>query len=575
MTGRGAFASGLARAGAFVAVVLALMVLGATAASAHANLESTSPAQSERFAAGSPPRSVAIVFDEAVNATPTSIALYDGAGHRVPVSAPGGTRTAKRIAAGLPRLADGTYAVVWHVVSDDGHPEQGAFTFGVGAGSALTADVGSLVAGRSASRGIGLGFGGVRALGFLACLVFVGGLVFVRWCWPDAAGRRDVRGLLLVAAAVAVVATLASIPLQAAYSTGGGPSTWFDGDALSAVVAARFGRAALVRAALLALLAAVALLRTGRRPAGVGTVATECLVDAMALGVWATFAYAGHGNTGRFRALGFAADMAHLGAAAFWLGGAAALALVLRQRRRTTSSARAAERFSALALPAVAVIVLSGVAQGWRQIDSWSALIHTSYARLLVVKVLVVTAILIVASGARETVRDRVVPALRAAVHRGPVADEVDDGSVELRNGIWVEVALAIVVVAVTSVLVVTPPAREAQAAASRPVARTLHLSGGDGRLTYTVVVQPALPGENTIVVTPRVATGGGFEPAALTAEVTGDARRAPVPVRFTPLADGRWVGTAPFRRAGTWRLDLTGATGPAEGRARVLVPIR
>jgi putative copper export protein len=45
------------------------------------------------------------------------------------------------------------------------------------------------------------------------------------------------------------------------------------------------------------------------------------------------------------------------------------------------------------------VVVVSGAIQGWRQIDTWWALWHTSYARLLVVKVLLVLAIVIVASG--------------------------------------------------------------------------------------------------------------------------------------------------------------------------------
>ena len=60
-----------------------------------------------------------------------------------------------------------------------------------------------------------------------------------------------------------------------------------------------------------------------------------------------------------------------------------------------------------LALPAVALLVISGTLQGWRQIGTWSGLWHTSYGRLLIIKVLVVLAIVALASAARDALRER------------------------------------------------------------------------------------------------------------------------------------------------------------------------
>jgi copper transport protein len=569
----------LVKRAALVGVACFVFVVGtATAAFAHANLVSTTPAQSSHYEVGASPPKASLVFDEAVTSTSSSVGVYDGAGKPLPVT-PLSSPVRTNVEVGLPQLGDGTYVVVWHVVSDDGHPEQGAFTFSVGVGGASTADIGSLLASRSSGKGIGTAFDIDRALAFLASLVLVGGLVFVRWRWPAAVERRDVRRLLLVAAAVAFAASLVSIPLQAAYANGSGASAFVDRGLLGDVMKERFGRAALVRAGLVAALAAGILWRR-RRPVTSGVPVLTALVG---LGVLETFAYSGHGYTGRWPQLGLFTDLAHLGGAALWLGGLVVLALVLRHRPSSSSEADsttdAAGRFSRLALPAIGLVVLSGVVQGWRQVGSWSALLHTTYGRLLVVKVLVVVAIVVVASAARDAVRDRAAPSLRGGLRGARPVGQTEDLTTrlsELRQGVWVEGVLAIIVVLVTATLVVTPPAREAAAAASRPAAGTLRTDASGQHVNYDVAVQPALPGENTIVVTPHLNTVG-FLPAALGAEMRAPNGTAGAPVTFTPLTDGRFVATAQLNSAGEWTLDISDTTPaaaiPGTASARFALP--
>lgn len=538
---------------------MATLGFSATAASAHATLLSSDPAQSSVYPAGLPPHAVTLTFDERVRAQRGSVAVYDARGVAVPVVAPSGSVDSRQIRVQLPHLGTGTFVVVWRIVSDDGHPEQGDFSFSVGRGGAA-ADAGKLLAARSSGRATGLAYGIDRGLVYLCCLVFLGGLMFVRLVWPEAAGRREIRRLLLASGLVAVAATLVSIPLAAAYT----------GQGASAVIESRIGVAALVRAGLV--LTAVALLvvttRSARR--AVWYLVNGAFVLA-AVGAWVTFAYAGHGDTGRWPGLGVAADLAHLGAASLWLGGVVALAVTLRDRLRSGEVTTGASRFSKVALPAIGVVVLSGVIQGWRQIGSWAGLWQTTYARLLITKVLIVVALVIVASAARGFVRSR-VPVLRAALG-GDAAAQAPTPFTDLRDGILVEIGLAVAVLAVTAALVVTVPGREAELAAHRPVAQTLRVDAAGRSVGYGILVQPALPGENTFVVAPRLLTGTGFLPTELTARLTSGTSQT-VSVVLTPLEDGRWVGTALLPTSGTWHMAVTGRTSPGTDFAATQVRI-
>jgi copper transport protein len=581
---------------------LAILTVTAAPAAAHAALIGTSPSQSAHYPADAPPKTVTVAFDDDVTTTPKSIGVYDGAGHAVPV-VPVHTADEKLVEADLPKLAQGNYAVVWHIVSDDGHPETGAFTFSVGAAGAATADLHSLEASRTSGRGIGVGFGLVRGLEYFACLVLVGALFFVRWRWPVALSRRNVRRFLITVAGIGVLTTVASISFEAAYSNGSGSSALFDGSALGDVVSARFGTAALVRAGLLVALAVYALVPIALKRRGTRIV-TELPLALLGLGVAATFAYAGHGFTGRWPVAGFALDTAHITAAAVWLGGLVLLAMAIRRPADPRDSARALGRFSRIALPAIAVVVLSGVVQGWREIDTWSALWHTSYGRLLLVKVLVVVAIVIVASAGRDALRDRRLarsddeddlpplgsgggrpsgynqppagrePATAHALDAGTAHVDVLDMppdpddllARDLRNGMLVEVGLAVVVLAVTSALVVTPPSREAVAAAKTPQAQTVHVAANGKTVGYQVAVQPTLVGQNTIVIDPHL-TGSGLLPTAVTGEARAVGGTARSRLNFTALPNGKWVAVGSFSVPGAWTVQIDGAT-PATSEA-------
>lgn len=560
-----------ARAGAVVTLAFVLTALGATAASAHATLKNSRPAQSAVFKSGAGPSVVLLEFDEAVQAQPTFVKLYDPPGKAVP-GVRADAQTSENPFAKLPALRDGTYVVVWHIVSADGHPEQGAFTFTVGKASATTTNIAGLVGQDRASKGLGIAFGVDRALAFLGCLLFVGGLVFARLAWPEILQRSLVRTFMVTSAGVALVTSLLSIPLEAAYSTGSNKNL-FDASAVGDVIHARYGTAALWRSALLILLVPALVLLVGRAWSARRAL-VQSLVVLGGVGVWATFAYAGHGDTGRLVALGFSTDIAHLAAASLWLGGVTTLAIGLRGRAPTDDDARAAVRFSVIALPSIAIVVLSGVTQGWRQLGSWDALWHTSYGRLLIVKTGLVVGIVVIASAARDVVQNRLVPTVRGAIRPLSAAVALDaQGVDELRNGIWAEVLLAVAVLAVTSALVFTAPGREAEAVAKVPQARTLHTGTSTRRFKFGVVVQPAIPGPNTIVIAPTRLVRSEFLPASVTATITQPGR-SPISVPFTALPDGRFVASTQLTDQPV-QLSFTTSDGTVTDHAAVTLDIR
>jgi len=525
----------------------------ATPAFAHATLQGSDPADGASFPAGSPPKAVALRFDESVAVTAESVQVFDGRARPVKIGRVGHGAHDNVVTASLPSLPDGTYVVTWRVVSDDSHPIQGAFSFGVGTTASTATNAQGLLARRSSNGAIGAVFGVVRALAFLALLVLVGGLAFVGWCWPQGRDRRDVSRLLLLALATVIVTSLLGIAVQAAYSSGGGVADMLDGSRLRDVMNTRFGPAWLVRAVLAVLLFVVWRTRSRVRSRGV-RLAVDGLFVATAFACCATVTYTGHGNTGRFVGLGFGGDLAHLGAASWWLGGIAVLAIGLRDPEQAPGAARATERFSRLALPAVVVLALSGSVQAWRQVGTWSALWHTTYGRLLVGKVLVVGALLVAATASRDVLRYRVVPALRTALGPGAARREADPDVVrELRNGVWVEVALAVVVLAITAGLVNAQPAREADAVPPSTYRTTVWAPA----MRFELAAQPALAGHNTIVVTPHLRPGSTGSILHLDAKLWLPGRVAPIPLTFAALERGRYVTTALVPFAGNWKLEV------------------
>lgn len=112
---------------------------------AHANLLHSSPGQDQVLETS--PERISLTFSEALEPDLVTVTLYDANGLKVDVSAPQlQSGNASQVNVPLPPLAEGSYTVVWSVVSEDGHPVSDSFVFAIGHPSAQVAKPGANLA---------------------------------------------------------------------------------------------------------------------------------------------------------------------------------------------------------------------------------------------------------------------------------------------------------------------------------------------------------------------------------------------------------------------------------------------
>jgi copper transport protein len=365
--------------------------------------------------------------------------------------------------------------VLWRVLSQDGHPGGGV----TGATRGFTSyrpppAVGSPVRsdhGPSALIARGLAIAGPLVLLGLAGLLLVvtapavreGGVHPPGEAAGAAAGWRERAG-----------ASLERSGLRWWWAVWGSLAAWAAGVALLPVALLRGLRAGDLgtlltdtRAGtawwveLAGLLAAVAVAAWARGRSG-GGLPAPAVAAALAAGPAAALvavSWGGHASTGGDRLPNVVIDALHSGASAVWLGGLVGLlalwpaVLRLAGDDRLRLGAGVVVRFSALALTAVTVIVVTGVYRLLAEIGSPGDLVDTGYGRALLVK-LGLFAVLLCFGGYNRLV-------LHPRMERAALGLDPDDrgATAALGRSVRAELALAALVLGAVAVLVSLPPA--------------------------------------------------------------------------------------------------------------------
>ncbi|WP_328781682.1 copper resistance protein CopC [Streptomyces canus] len=592
-----------------------LLLTTAGPASAHAALTGSDPQQG--VVVDKAPDQVSLTFSEKVALSNDSLRVLDPKGKAVQQGKPfevGGTTYGVKVHSGLP---DGTYTVTYQVVSADSHPVAGAYTFSVGAPSTTSVSVSGDTAGGGV---VGWLYGFGRYMSYAGFIVLVGGAAFVLGFWQRGAGVKPMQRLVVGGWLTLTSATLLLLLLRGSYTGSGKVGDIFDLDLLGNVLQTKAGAALVSRLLLLAAAALFISVLFGaydkredeeKRDLTFGLAIGGTVVAA---GLAASWAMAEHASVGLQAAIAMPVDVVHLLAVATWLGGLTALLVALYRSDAPIESA-AVRRFSQVAFGSVAALVATGVYQSWRQLGSWSAFTETRYGQLLLVKIGLVALLVGVAFVSRRwtaQLADTVVRQNKRAPQKERVAAsasgsgkskgggskraaqlarqqaamdtarqkrtrDADPNRFGLRRSVLAEAGVAVVLLAVTTVLTQTEPgrteedAKAAKAASSSSSsssdssgALTLDMSfdtgGTDGKGVVTVDFDPARVGGNEMHVYVQRPNGRAFDIPEVKVALTLEAKKIG-PLAITPdrIATGHWsASNVQIPMAGDWKVAVT-----------------
>jgi len=523
-------------------VVLALLVgVRPPAASAHAVLLGTEPAADAVADRG--PGEIVLRFDEAVR--PVVLRLIDADGVTV------ADQTAARVVDGrveLPlarALPPGGYIVTWRVISADSHPVGGSFRFAVGGYPEAWRSGGHRDAERARTASWSIALATARAV-FLAGLLAATGAVWFALLVArgDQRAAADAGRLARSTAPLAAAAAGLAIGLQGGLLLGAPPADLLSSAAWTAGLSTPIGKAFLAAATALLLLAAASRGAPGRWAAGWALLAVLPL------------ALAGHAATAEPRLLTAPAVALHAIVAGFWLGSLPPLLVALRSRPGPQAAALL-QRFSARAVPAVALLVLAGTALAVVQLGAVAALWQTGYGRVLAAKLLLVAGLLLIA------LRNKAVLTPALAAGRA-------DAAGRLARNLAIELGLIGLVVVLTAALSFNAPPRTAVAAGEPGHAGGHHQAGSHpggpaveqratvGGVTATLTLTPARAGANTLRLALRDAAGAPVEPLELALRIASAEHGIEAVVRRPlPQGDHHALETADMALPGAWTLRL------------------
>jgi copper transport protein len=471
---------------AALAILVGVLALGTTAASAHATLESSTPADGQSVPTS--PSELRITFSEAVTTISGGLSVLNADGKTVDTgnSEIVGGRTL--VAPISETLSDGTYVATYRVLSADGHPVSGSILFGVGNG-ALDRSAQPSSSGDRLWEIIG---GISRFIMYLAALVAAGVAFFLAFIHDRAEDRWRIVPFVRIGSILALFSAIGIVMSQAALLTGKGAGAVTDSNVLRDVLNQNLGWS-------------LALLMIGLAAVHLSTdipkkVVAKSLALSGGLAATVSFAVWGHATELSPTAISLAADAIHATAAALWLGGLVGLVMVLSLRTPETvrSTAGIIGRFSLMAFWSVIALTIAGLTLTITGSDAnLNSILTTTWGQLVLAKIGLTLIVVLIAAWNRRTL----VPSLTSPTAN---TDELAVRWATLLRTIRTEAVLLVAVLALTAIVVNVPPARTAVVAKTDRVDITQRVDTGNVQLS----VDPAIVGPNTVSVRYTDGTG-------------------------------------------------------------------
>ena len=483
------------------------------------------------------PQQILLTFTEPVDPTLSGAQLVNTQGQPVPGALPSHAvpSNSEQLVIALSRpLPHGVYTVDWHTVSAlDGHYVTGAYAFGVG-----VANIGKVAPfGKFVSTSPWLT--GTQAVGrwlLWAGLVLLLGAACT--CWFVWRGRLPASGPTLLWAGWALAAVGVSTFILTERAIVRAPSLLpLFGTPEGLVMVAQI-TAVLVLCGLA--VAAAAALPCRPTLAALGGAAAFAVVTV----IWETHA----NGPSPYRFFNLTVQWLHVVGVGVWVGGLAWLLVGLRGLPGPKRAA-AGRRFSTVATIGLAIVLLTGLSRAVAEVGAPANLLHTSFGRLLLVKLALF--VVLVALGARN--RFLQVPALAQ-----------DDAAAPFRRTLRNELVLGVAILAVTGVLGGLAPATFAAAAAKASASSQVVLSGSDYATTVRVrlVVSPGTVGSNRFTATVSDYASGrplkDLRSVQLDFSLPGQTTVPPSTLILSRGAGGVWQGSGfELSVKGRWQIEV------------------
>ena len=432
----------------FLTVLSASAALAVLPSTKHATLVSSEPAANSHLA--SPPTRVRLVYSEPIEGKLAKVTIVPATAAPIVLRAGADPRDVHAVIAPVDALGPGSYKVEWRVVSADGHPVDGTFSFTVGdttvsaPAAPLTPPQPAQPAPREEPEVWGpAAFGApiipamLRGAGLGALMAATGLLLFMAGAKPNAAQRGDARVRSATTAFAIAAPVLLGVHLVT-WLINTSPDLKFDPAWAASALTTTVGQIELWRVGLTIL--ALWAWWLARRTRLALAFAAGAVVVSGAVGHPAAIA----------PAWAVPAKAIHLLASAIWLGGLLWL-LIRPAGDDLLLLVEDANRVSSRALWAVIAIAFTGVVQTRLFLDSWSGLVTSAYGLLVLAKT--AGLLVLVAFGAYN--RQRVMPRLTTAASMTEVAT--------LRSSVVGEVVVIAIVVLLGGLLAYVPPPSETE----------------------------------------------------------------------------------------------------------------
>lgn len=493
------------------AAILALLLLTNTPpAYAHAIPIFSSPRPNDILETA--PTTVSIQFSEPTVPDLSHLTILTQAGQELDTGPLAANEDKSTLSISLPALNNGTYLVSWQVLSAvDGHTTSGTFSFGVGVTSLGIASGGTDTTFRISPFSIAARWGTLLGVSLLLGLVAFR-LFILPHTYPLNRTHLRLAVLGLILLGIGLILTLFDQSQQYDLWQISNFRTW---------LGTRFGQMWLLRL-LLSGLTTYLFAPLWQEHAPLNAHPTPLPLHpswwfllALSLGLGLTSSLVSHSAALREDSvLATTIDMAHLAAAAVWVGALLQLGLTLWQSRslpepeRTRLNLDLNLNFSVLGAAAVGVLILSGSFLAYTHVASWTALVGTPYGLTLMTKIALALPPFIIAAINLLVIKPRL-----AQAQTQPAIVQQFSRLVRL------ETFIAILILLAAGILIELQRAADAPLLADDPGRMVSEYTVDD--LNVTLAVEPALIGNNTFDIFLNDLEGNPIDDSEVTVRFT------------------------------------------------------